>query len=120
MDTHTKEETPPRSHFGNSFLIMNPPEKSFWELLSDQEGKPTRGSRVFEKPPKCCFTLNPGTAPLYFSSPEPLKLFWARYTSMGGGSPGGQFGGGGGVPGTSFPVAPHKPHTTTAPVIDKA
>ena len=80
---------PPRSHFENPFLITK---------VSREVPRrcPRGGSGVFEKPPLCCFTLNPGTPPpLVFIPRTPQIVLGPLYLDGGGGSPGGPFGGGG-------------------------
>ena len=99
MDT----QNPPRSHFGNPFLIMNPPEKSFLEPFSDREGKLRSPEKVSEKgfsgfrktTPMLLSPKPRDTPPLVFIPRTPQVVLGPLYHD-GGGSPGGAFGGGGG------------------------
>ena len=113
MEKQTKSETPPRTHFGNPFEILNRPPRSHFEkpfLIREVSREvprrcPRRCSRVFGKPPLCCFTLNPGTPrPLVVFRRTPHFVLGPLYLD-GEGSLGGPLWGGA-VPGTSFPVAP--------------
>ena len=76
----------------NTHQISFPPQKLFWEPFSDQEGKPRspeKGFAEFLKTTPMWFYCEPKPPPPppRFSSPEPLKLFWARKTLVAGGSP---------------------------------
>ena len=91
--TPTPNQTlPVRSHFGNPFLIMNPPEKSFREPLSDHEGKPKspekgseKGFSSFRKTAPMLFNPKPRDAPpLAFISQSPQFVLGPLYLNGAG------------------------------------